>query len=179
MEKVLKIAVIGPESTGKSTLSAQLAEHYQCPWVEEYAREYCSRLTRPCTLEDEINMFHGQIALEEKALAQTPKLIICDTTILNVKVWCEYVLEECPEFVKETIRQRHYDLYLLMDIDMPWEYDPLREFPHLREHFLSIYTLELKLLSANSVKISGQGTNRLENAIQAVDRFLQTYHPSH
>ncbi len=172
MEKVVKIAIIGPESTGKSTISEQLAAHYATNWVTEYARAYCSKLTEPCTLQDELNMFKGQILVEDAALAQKPALLFCDTTILNVKIWCEHVFEECPAQVVEEIKRRPYDLYLLMDIDMPWQYDPLREFPDLRDHFLAIFKLELQQLKANYVVISGIGDARLQAAITTIDSFL-------
>lgn len=172
MEKIVKVAIIGPESTGKSTLTAALASHYQTIWVQEYAREYCSKLTSECTLQDEINIFYGQLALEAAALAQKPSLLLCDTTVLTVKVWCEHVFGSCPDFIKETIDSHHYDFYLLLDIDMPWEPDPLRDFPHLRAHFLTIYKQELKLLAKPFTLISGLGEQRLKQAIQAIDTFL-------
>lgn len=172
MEKILKVAIIGPESTGKSTLAAALAKHYHTIWVQEYAREYCSKLTTECTLQDEINMFYGQLALEEQELAQKPSLLICDTTILTVKVWCEHVFGSCPDFIKEEIATRAYDFYVLLDIDMPWEPDPLRDFPHLRAHFLTIYREELKLLAKPFTFISGLGEQRLNNAVAAIDTFL-------
>lgn len=173
-KKIKKIAIVGPESTGKSTLSVQLAKHYQVPWVAEYARYYCAALTADCTLQDEINMFHGQVALEESVLAtaDTP-FIICDTTFLTVKIWSDEILGETPQIVLDAITQRPYDLYLLLDIDLPWQEDPLRDFPHMREHFMQVWHKELKALNANYVIINGI-ENRLKNAINAIDHFLKS-----
>jgi len=171
-KSIKKIAVVGPESTGKSTITQQLARHYRTAWVAEYARYYCAALTEPCTLQDEINMFHGQVALEESVLATAEKdFIFCDTTFLTVKIWSDEMMGETPQIVLDALPQRPYDLYLLMDIDLPWQEDPLRDFPHLREHFMQIWHKELQSLNANYTIISGV-EDRFENALKAVDHFL-------
>lgn len=169
---IRKIAIVGPESTGKSTITKLLAKHYQTLWVAEFARYYCAALTGPCTMQDEINMFHGQVALEESVLAMTENdFIFCDTTFLTVKIWSDEMLGETPKIVLDALRERTYDLYLLLDIDLPWEEDPLRDFPHMREHFMNIWYKELQNLGANYVLIGGI-EDRLQNAIAAVDAFL-------
>ena len=170
--QIKKIAIVGPESTGKSTITSQLAAHYQTLWVPEYARYYCAALTAPCNLQDEVNMFHGQVALEEsiQAIAQK-ELIFCDTTFLTVKIWSDEVFGETPAVVLNALPHYHYDLYLLMDIDLPWQEDPLRDFPHKRQHFMQVWHRELQALNANYVIISGQ-EDRLDNAIAAVEHFL-------
>lgn len=170
---IKKIAIVGPESTGKSTISQQLAKYYNVPWVPEYARYYCAALTSDCTLQDEINMFHGQIALEESVLATAEtSFIICDTTFLTVKIWSDEILGESPTIVLEALHTRTYDFYVLLDIDLPWQEDPLRDFPHMREHFMRIWHEELQALQANYVVVGGI-ENRLQNVIKAVDQFLK------
>lgn len=169
---IKKIAIVGPESTGKSTLTKLLAKHYQTLWVAEFARYYCAALTGPCTMQDEINMFHGQVALEESVLAMAEKdFILCDTTFLTVKIWSDEMLGETPQLVLDALPERTYDLYLLLDIDLPWQEDPLRDFPHMREHFMAIWYKELDSLGANYVLINGI-EDRLQKAITAVDLFL-------
>lgn len=154
-------------------MSQQLAKHYNVPWVPEYARFYCAALTSPCTLQDEINMFHGQVALEESILASTETdFIICDTTFLTVKIWSDEMLGETPQIVLDAIKNKPYDFYLLLDIDLPWQDDPLRDFPHMRQHFMQIWHKELQALNANYVVIGGTET-RLPNAIEAIDTFLK------
>jgi NadR type nicotinamide-nucleotide adenylyltransferase len=168
---IRKIAIVGPESTGKSTITQQLAKHYHTLWVPEYARYYCAALTEPCNLQDEVNMYHGQLALEDSILAIADQdIIFCDTTFITVKIWSDEVFNETPEIVLNALPTHPYDLYLLMDIDLPWQEDPLRDFPHKREHFMNIWHKELKALSANYVLISGI-EDRLSNAIKAVDAF--------
>ena len=173
MNKVIKkIAIVGPESTGKSTMSQQLAKFYKVPWVPEYARYYCAALTTDCTLQDEINMFHGQLALEEAVLATAQTdFIICDTTFITVKIWSDEMLGETPQIVLDALKNKPYDFYLLLDIDLPWQDDPLRDFPHKRQHFMQIWHQELKSLNANYQVISGIET-RLQNAITAINKFL-------
>ncbi len=170
---IKKIAIVGPESTGKSTISQALAKHYNVPWVPEYARYYCAALTEECTLQDEINMFHGQVALEESILATAETdFIICDTTFLTVKIWSDEILGEAPQVVLDALETRTYQFYVLLDIDLPWQEDPLRDFPHLREHFMNIWHKELKALNANYTVVGGI-ENRLKNVIKAIDQFLK------
>jgi len=169
---IKKIAIVGPESTGKSTLTKLLAKHYHTLWVAEFARYYCAALTAPCTMQDEINMFHGQVALEESVLAMAEQdFIFCDTTFLTVKIWSDEMLGETPSIVLDALQERTYDLYLLLDIDLPWQEDPLRDFPHMREHFMNIWYQELENLGARYVLINGI-EDRLQKAINAVDTFL-------
>lgn len=171
-EAIKKIAIVGPESTGKSTISAQLAAHYNTVWVPEYAREYCAALIAPCSWQDEINMFRGQVELEKRILPQANKILICDTTFITVKIWSDYTFGETPQEVVEELPKCPYDLYLLMDIDLPWQDDPLRDFPHMREHFMEVWLKELQALDANYYLISGSDQERLGNAIERVGWFL-------
>jgi len=169
---MLKIAIIGPESTGKSEMSAYLAEHFNCLWVPEYAREYCANLDRDCTIEDELNMFHGQIALEKKkseeALHQNHPFLFCDTTIITVKVWCEHVFGYCPAEVEQEYQTRNYDFYLLMKDDLPWQDDPLRNFPDKRDYFMNWYAKLMEEKSTNYAIIEGIGDIRFQNAVDII-----------
>ncbi len=172
-KQLIKIAVVGPESTGKSTIAEQLARDYGTVCVPEYAREYCRNLNREYTLQDEMNMFYGQLALERSLLPLAQRdLLICDTMFLTIKVWCDHLFGYTPEAVLHTLQDSHYDLYLLMDIDLPWVDDPLRDFPQLREHFMQVWHHELKAINAEYVVISGLGEKRHEHALKAVESFL-------
>ena len=170
---IKKIAIVGPESTGKSTISVQLSEHYQTTWVPEYARGYCEKLTGPCTWQDEINMFRGQLQLEQELLPKADKILICDTTFITVKIWSDHTFGATPQEVIDELPKHPYDFYLLMDIDLPWEHDPLRDFPDLREHFMEVWHKELQALGAKYIVISGEGDERLKHAVKAIDNFLR------
>lgn len=171
-KELIKIAIVGPESTGKSTISQQLALHYNTVWVPEYARGYCEKLVAQCTWEDEINMFRGQLELEERMAPLANRLLICDTTFITVKIWSDHMFSRTPQEVLDKLPLHNYDLYLLMDIDLPWQEDPLREFPHMREHFLNVWHSELKALEANYSLISGSDEERFRNAVKEIDSFL-------
>ena len=170
--KIVKIAIVGPESTGKSTMSAYLAKHYNTVWVPEYARGYCENLTEPPTWQDEINMFEGQLQLEKDYLPKANQILICDTTFITVKIWSDEMFGQSPQQVLDALPNYHYDLYLLLDIDLPWQDDPLRNFPTMREHFMEVWHKELKALNANYIVISGTGQNRYESAVKVIDRYL-------
>ena len=174
MNKIIKkIAIVGPESTGKSTMSQLLASHYRVSWVPEYARYYCENLTGPYTLQDEVNMYYGQLALEDAILTVSEKdFIICDTTFVTVKIWSDEMLGETPQLVLDALPARPYDFYLLMDIDLPWQDDPLRDFPDKRAYFMGVWHNELNALNARYQVIGGLGDERFENALKAVDAFL-------
>lgn len=170
---IAKIAIVGPESTGKSTMSEYLAKHYNTAWVPEYARDYCARLTAPCTWQDEINMFYGQLNLEAEMLPLANEILICDTTFITVKIWSDHTFGHSPQEVLDELPEHPYDLYLLLDIDLPWEEDPLRDFPNMREHFMAVWHKELSALNANYLLISGTGNERYAKAIEAIDSFLK------
>jgi NadR type nicotinamide-nucleotide adenylyltransferase len=172
--EIKKIAIVGPESTGKSTMSAYLAGHYQTAWVPEYARGYCEKLTEPPTWQDEINMFYGQLALEQELLPHANQILICDTTFITVKIWSDQMFGKSPQEVLDELPKHPYDLYLLLDIDLPWQDDPLRDFPDMREHFMDVWHQELQALNANYKVISGSGPERYERAIAEIDGFLKT-----
>ena len=175
---VKKVAIIGPESTGKSTLSARLAEHYKTTWVPEYAREYLTLKGMNYTYESLLDIAKGQVALEEKYLreaeaAASPVLFI-DTDMYVMKVWSEFVFGKCHQWVIDQITERNYDLYLLCNIDLPWSPDPLREYPNPepRKQLFRIYHDILINQSTPWAVISGDWDERLQAAITAVNKIL-------
>ncbi len=176
IKKIIKIAIVGPESTGKSTIAAALAKHYQTVWVPEYARYYCEGLTAPCTMQDEINMFYGQLALE-KSMETVAKnnLLFCDTTFLTVKIWSDYQLGETPKLVLDALKVYTYDFYILLKNDIPWQEDPLRDFKNMGDYFMDVWRKELNALNAHYVEVGGT-ENRIENVISEVDSFLSLKH---
>jgi NadR type nicotinamide-nucleotide adenylyltransferase len=173
---IIKIAVVGPESTGKSTMSAYLAKYFDTVWVPEFARGYCAKLTGPCTWQDEINMFYGQLALEAELLPRANQLLICDTTFITVKIWSDHMFGQSPQEVLDELPRHPYDHYLLLNIDLPWEDDPLRDFKDKREHFMKVWYQELDALGARYQLISGMGEDRYQNAVDAVDNYLLNHH---
>jgi NadR type nicotinamide-nucleotide adenylyltransferase len=181
-----KIVIIGPESTGKSTLCEQLANHYHTIWVREYAREYLLENGTSYSFENLLDIAKGQIAGEELAVDRWPlaetsageqrttsneQLIFIDTDMYVMKVWCEFVFDKCHHWILNRIVERKYDLYLLCNIDLPWVKDELREYPDLvsRQKLYHYYKDIMVNQNVPWVNISGGYEERLQKAILAVD----------
>lgn len=170
-----KVVVIGPESTGKSTLSEWLASHYNTVWVPEYARGYIEGLDRPYDQADLTKIAKGQLVLQAKKAAEANELLICDTDLHVIKVWSEHKYGSCDAWILNAMEKQHYDLYLLTYIDIPWEEDPQREHPDpaMREHFYDVYKQIVQATGAPWVEIRGSIAERQATAVQAVDKLLR------
>lgn len=172
-----KIVIIGPESTGKSSLCTQLASYYKTDWVKEYAREYLLENGTAYTFENLLEVAKGQIELEETAienmLQSDTGLLFIDTNMYVMKVWCEFVFEKCHHWILNTIVERKYDLYLLCNIDLPWVKDELREYPDLvtREKLYHYYKDILLNQQVPWIDICGNYEERLQKAIDAVNEL--------
>ncbi|SEK79919.1 nicotinamide-nucleotide adenylyltransferase, NadR type [Chitinophaga rupis] len=166
-----KIVVLGPESTGKSTLSQKLAAHYNTVWTPEYAREYIENLPRSYEQHDLLAIARGQLQLEDEKAQQASELLICDTDLYVIKVWSEHKYGQCDPQILEQIASRRYDLYLLTYIDIPWENDPQREYPdpQMREYFYRIYRDIVMNSGVPWADIRGSYAEREAKAIAAVD----------
>ena len=199
VKEIKKIAVIGPESTGKSTLCEQLAQHYNTMWCPEFAREYLLTHGMDYNFDDLLFIAKGQVAMEDEyigmatrenkpALQQPHSLLttclpdrqahlshlFIDTNMYVMKVWCEFVFSDCHQWILEQIIERKYDLYLLCNIDIPWVKDELREYPDL-ENRAKLYAIYKDIMINQSVPwidISGDTDERLQKAITAVDALL-------
>ncbi|MGE9311354.1 AAA family ATPase [Niabella sp. CJ426] len=199
---IKKIVIIGPESTGKSTLCEQLAAHYNTVWCPEYAREYLLQNGTNYTFDNLATIAKGQVALEDEYVGKvenqesrkvrkltesgsvlpdlpTSALLFLDTDMYVMKVWCEFVFGQCHRFILDEIVARKYDLYLLCNIDLPWTKDELREYPDLesRQTLFKMYKDILINQSTPWVEIKGSNDDRLKIAIEATDKL--TYEHQH
>jgi len=186
---IKKIVIIGPESTGKSTLCQQLADHYHTPWCPEYAREYLLKHGMDYSYDDLLTIAKGQIKLEEQSesavrnqmddrdsrlTTHDSRLLFIDTDMYVMKVWCEFVFGKCHPFILEQIKKRKYDLYLLCNVDLPWVKDELREYPDL-ERRQKLYTIYKEIMVNQTipwVDVSGNYEERLRISVNAVNKIL-------
>ena len=172
IKQAKKVAIIGPECTGKSDLSAFLADHFKTSWVPEYARGYIDNLVRPYTEDDLLIIAHGQLRLEESFSQTVEDVLICDTNLYVIKIWSEFKFGRCAPEILEEIETRPYDLYLLTYIDIPWEEDPQREHPEEREKLYSIYLQEMQQQNVPFIEIKGDRQQRRKTAIDAIEKLL-------
>jgi NadR type nicotinamide-nucleotide adenylyltransferase len=173
MEAMKKFVVIGPESTGKSTLCSQLAQHFNTKWVPEYAREYLEKNGTNYTYDDLLIIARGQIDLEESLSSQLTipnSRLFIDTDMYVMKVWCEYVFNKYHNWVLNRIAERKYDGYLLCNVDLPWVKDNLREYPDLetRNKLYNFYRDILINQNTPWVEINGSYRERFESALKFV-----------
>lgn len=169
---MLKIVLIGPESTGKTTLARQLAKHYKTIWIEEYARLYIDNLERPYIYEDLEFIAKGQIKLEENSIKQANEILICDTDLIVIKIWSLFKYQTCSKWIIDTIQERSYDLYILCGIDIPWTYDAQREHPNARQELYDIYKKELEELGKRFIEVKGNASERLLKATTLIDTLM-------
>jgi nicotinamide riboside kinase len=162
--------ITGAESTGKSTLTGELAARYGGIGIPEYARTYLESIDHHYTYEDVEAIARHQIGLINEN--RTNPLVFFDTCLINLKVWFREVFHTIPDWLNEAIPTAGKGIYLLCQPDLPWQYDPLRENPHRREYFSQQYEQELKAAGFDYFRVAGSGNSRVENAIEIIDRVL-------
>lgn len=170
--KISRIVITGPESTGKTELAQALAEKLNTIWIPEYARHYIENLNRPYDYDDVVRIAHYQITQETEFASKMGKgILIFDTWLIITKVWFDLVFGKCPEWVSEYIRSSKIDLFLICDTDLPWIADPVRENGgEKREELFHLYCNEIRTFGFKYEIVSGYGISRTENAINALLR---------
>lgn len=174
---LVKVVLFGPESTGKTSLSKQLARHYNTVWTPEFAREYLQKKwnneRKTCEADDLIPIAIGQMKLENKLAKKADKVLICDTDLLETKVYSQ---EFYGDFVDEELNaaasENQYDLYLLTYIDTPWEEDDLRDRPEQRLEMFNAFEKALKDHNRTYILLKGDRDIRLKNATEAIDKII-------
>jgi len=175
---MIRISVTGPESTGKSWLAKRLAEHYKTAWVPEYARKYLVEINRPYNYDDILEIAKKQFEQENLA-SENIELLFCDTDLCVTNIWCKVKYGKCHEWLTAELEQNNYGLYLLCNIDLPWQYDPLREHPEMRSELFGMYLDLLQEHHFNYQVVNGTGEERLQNAITFVDEYLKSLKKDH
>ncbi|MEO7977402.1 DUF4301 family protein [Flavobacterium sp.] len=172
---IIKIALFGPESTGKTTLAKQLAAYYNTEWVPEFARDYLQlkweQTQQICTVEDMMPIAYGQILLENEKLGTSKKYLFCDTNLMVTKVFSEVYYGICNPHLADAAIEHEYDLFFLTDIDVPWEKDDIRDKPEGRETVFSIFKQTLIEAKKSFITLSGNEESRLAKAKNIIDNL--------
>ena len=171
---IVKVVLFGPESTGKTTLASQLAYHYQTVWAPEFARDYLQKKwnnkRQVCEHEDLLPIAIGQMKLENKLAKRADKVLICDTDLLETKVYSEeYYGGMVDPDLEAAAEKNQYDIYLLTYIDIPWQFDSIRDKPGQRENMFNAFENALKKSNRPYVILKGDEETRLKKAIEVID----------
>jgi NadR type nicotinamide-nucleotide adenylyltransferase len=172
---VKKVCVFGPESTGKTTLARNLANHYKTVWVPEYARVLLDpKLLAGGKYEptDVPMIVEGQVASEDALARQANRVLICDTDVLTSTIWSNFSFGYCSSWIEDLAAKRTYDLYLLADIDVPWVNDGTRYLNKERKEFFKLCEKTLRQYRRKYKVIKGNWDERMASACAAVDSVL-------
>ena len=170
---MFKIAITGPESTGKSTLAEKLAKHFNTDYIPEYSRTYLENFEGQYTENDVVEIAKKQYELILKEEDKNPEILIADTEIIVCKIWIEYVFKHPNEMIEDLLRRQDFDLYLLCDIDLPWVYDPLRENPNIeeRKELFEIYKNTLIKMNVPFGIVRGSDEERVNNSLEIIKQY--------
>lgn len=170
----IKVCLFGPECTGKTRMARELAKHFNTVFVEEYARSYFEMKDNDVHAEEVSDIALGQLASEDFLARLSQQVLFCDTDLISTTIWCKWMYEDkCPEWVRMEAERRQYDLYLLMDIDVPWQDDSVRCLPNNRKEFFDDCKEALDSRGRKYKIISGPFEERFANAVSAVEELLR------
>ena len=170
---VKRVCVFGPESTGKSTLTTDLARRFATVAVPEYARTHLEAQGGIISAADIPKIARGQMATEDALALNADRVLFCDTDLLLTSIWSRWLYGSCPEWIESEAECRRYDLYLVTDVDVPWVGDSVRYLPEERRSFLERCVGELERLGRRYVMVSGDWETRLRAATKAVEELLK------
>ena len=163
---MLRIAITGPESSGKTTLAKALSEHYAVSYIPEFARTYLEETEGKYEQSDLDTIAQGQL---KSLVSSKDNIVICDTDFSVLEIWSEYKYKNTSELIKKLVRKELFDLHILCSPDIPWEEDSLRENQNSREELFELYKESLNRYNKNFIVVNGSAKNRLEKSLQAID----------
>lgn len=174
-----RVVLTGSESVGKTTLAAQLAAHYGVLTVPEFVREYAAQKGAPLDFRDHGPIAKGQMALEDRYIARATeaghRLLIQDTDLISTVTYCHHYFGRCPQFIEEAAVERRPALYLLLDIDVPWVHDGIRDRGERRDEVQQLFVDTLARLGAPVQVVSGSWDERFRSAIHQIDTLLTSH----
>lgn len=167
-----RIVLTGAESTGKTTLAAQLADHYNTVWLPEYVRTFVEENGLP-TYEDVARIAQGHLDQEARLLPSASRVLIYDTDLISTCLYSHHYFDRCPTWIEKASYEREADLYLLNEDDFPWVADPgQREGPDIRATLQAQFRHELDRRGLPHLPLNGPVAMRLRTAISAIDALL-------
>ncbi len=169
-----KVAIVGPESSGKTTLAAYLADYFQGSWVPEYARQYLDKLDRQYGYEDLLTIAKGQVASEKTMLTREKSLLFCDSTMVTMKIWSDDKFGKCDDWIAGQLKEEKYEGYLLCKPDLPWQADPQREDENRRDVLFDSYVEILRRHDKKYKIVEGLGQAREKLAVSHVKLLLSS-----
>ena len=169
---MITVGIVGPESTGKTTLAKDLAANYNTVWVPEYAREFLTKLKRPYVEDDLIDIARGQLETERKLRKKAKDVLVLDTDLFVIKIWSEFKYGNCDPWILQQLEMNLASVYLLTHFDIPYEHDPLRETPEKRPELFDLYEMALKDAGVPYTVVQGDKNKRLDTAIQKINSII-------
>ena len=169
-----RVAVVGPESSGKTTLAEGLARHFRTVFVPEASRAFYDTKGIVYEIADILPIARAQRAAEEVAAGSASRLLVLDTDLLTITVWSHVLYGACPPEAEEMAAAQRVDLTVLLKNDLPWTFDPQRCHPETekRDDFFERLRAGLTRLGRSVAVIGGDGPARLAGAVRAVEAQL-------
>ena len=169
---MITVAIVGPESTGKTTLAKSLAKHFNTSWSPEFAREYLNQLDGSYVKEDLIDIAKGHLKSEKEHRKNAKGILFLDTDLFVLKIWSEFKYGDCDPWILQQLSMNQASFYLLTYHDIPYEEDPLRETPEKRPELFDLYEKALQEAGAHYLIVRGDKHERMEMAIQEINAII-------
>lgn len=170
MGDVKLVCFYGPESTGKSTMTQRMAEHYQTEYVPEVARELVT--SNSFSIDDIVRIGHAQTQRVIDNVKTAHKILFCDTDLITTQIYSRHYLGVVPDVLRELEKRITYDMYFLFDTDVPWVNDGLRDLGDRRREMFEIFKSELEKRNISYVLVQGDYSQREKIIREHIDRFI-------
>ena len=170
MNTVQRVAILGAESSGKSTLTPALAAHYCTVWVPEYLREFVATNARVPAEDDQFGIARTQLEREDAAALKASRFLFCDTTPLMTAVYSRWYWGRVDAQLALLERRHDYAFTIVTAPDSPWEADGLqRDSEAVRQ---AVHKLLLDVLAEREIPyllVSGSLQQRMLQAATLLD----------
>ena len=177
MNPVRRVVIIGSESSGTTTLARALAEHYRTTWVPEYGRTYSEgrvHSSQPWRSDEFVHIATEQVRMEDALETLANRVLICDTDAFATAIWHERYMGTPSADVKRLAASRRYDLYVVTDVNIPFQRDDIRDGESFRQWMQDRFIEELSKNSTPMMLVTGPHEERFAAAVKRIDEILAT-----